>query len=286
MYHTKANLGKRAVAALLDSVFLSALSSVVSGIVLYAMIAQSGFSSYHAAASLWGITNYVVTSVLGVALTVAYYVLMEGAYGATWGKQICKLVITDEQGNPITYGQSFLRYLSRVVSGLTFGIGTLIAFFRDDRKTLYDMMAKTDVREKTPSAAPAQATAGGQYAPPPPVTPPPVTPPYLGGNPQPCLIGVTGVFAGQSFFLPPQGMTIGRDPASCSVVYPQQAQGISRHHCNIQYNDATKLFTLCDAGSTYGTFLSNGMRVGQPTPLRPGGEFYLGDQNNLFRVSV
>lgn len=45
---------------------------------------------------------------------------------------------------------------------------------------------------------------------------------------------------------------------------------------------------LYDLGSSYGTFLGNGLRVpqGQPAALRTGDEFYLASRGNVFRVEV
>ena len=86
----------------------------------------------------------------------------------------------------------------------------------------------------------------------------------------------------------PQGIMMGRDSAACDFVFPDHAQGISRNHCKIQFNPQTQMFVLYDLGSSYGTFLGNGVRVpqGQPMAMRPGDEFYLASRANLFRVSL
>ena len=46
------------------------------------------------------------------------------------------------------------------------------------------------------------------------------------------------------------------------------------------------MFIINDLGSTYGTYLMNGMRIpsGQPAALRPGERFYAGSQANVFEV--
>ena len=45
---------------------------------------------------------------------------------------------------------------------------------------------------------------------------------------------------------------------------------------------------LIDRGSTYGTYLADGTRLGpnQPYALRPGTEFYIGTKENVFRVDL
>jgi uncharacterized RDD family membrane protein YckC len=44
-----------------------------------------------------------------------YYTLMEGAKGKTVGKMITKTKVLTASGDPITYGQAFLRTLCRIV---------------------------------------------------------------------------------------------------------------------------------------------------------------------------
>lgn len=81
---------------------------------------------------------------------------------------------------------------------------------------------------------------------------------------------------------------IGRDPASCKVVYAQGTAGVSGQHCSVAYDAAAGEFVVTDLRSTYGTFLANGQRLtaGVPCRVKPGGEFYVGDRANAIRVEL
>jgi pSer/pThr/pTyr-binding forkhead associated (FHA) protein len=99
---------------------------------------------------------------------------------------------------------------------------------------------------------------------------------------------VSGIYAGQAFTIGPQGMLMGRDKAACDFVFDNNAVGISRTHCKIQYNPQTSMFVLYDLGSSYGTYLSNGIKIpqGQPMAIQPGSQFYLADMGNMFMASL
>lgn len=195
---------------------------------------------------------------------------------ATLGKRICGLIVVDEQGIPIGPGKAFLRSLCRLLSGLILCIGYIIGLADPEGKALHDKLAGTFVANRVQAMPPM----------PQPIPQPERRPPVMQINPQ--LIGVAGLFAGKSFPIRPQGIMMGRDSAACDFVFPDHAQGISRNHCKIQFNPQTQMFVLYDLGSSYGTFLGNGVRVpqGQPMALRPGDEFYLASRANLFRVSL
>lgn len=98
-----------------------------------------------------------------------------------------------------------------------------------------------------------------------------------------CLKGVSGPFAQRSFPIQ-EGVTIGRDPAKCGIVFPGEAPGVSALHCEIRKEGGQ--FTITDLGSTYGTFFMDGAKLSPhvPYPLKPGQQFYLGDTQNCFQV--
>ena len=79
--------------------------------------------------------------------------------------------------------------------------------------------------------------------------------------------------------------TIGKMP-ECQVRYPKDMGGISRYHCQV-YLDGGRVF-LVDIGSSYGTFLPNGVRMtkNQPVELQVGDRFYLADPAEMFQVRM
>lgn len=79
-------------------------------------------------------------------------------------------------------------------------------------------------------------------------------------------------------------ITIGRDPAQCSVVLPSDLAGISRRHCSLCVRGNTVY--ICDHHSSAGTFLANGQRLTAEQWIPVSGAFYLGSTQNMFSVGV
>lgn len=99
------------------------------------------------------------------------------------------------------------------------------------------------------------------------------------------VTGLSGYFQGRSFKLDSQ-LKLGRDNNSCNIVFPIDHPGISGIHCKLTI-DSNNVY-LTDLGSSYGTFLSNGIRLvqNQPIKLINGDSFYLADETNKFEVRL
>lgn len=100
------------------------------------------------------------------------------------------------------------------------------------------------------------------------------------------LRGVTGKYAGQSFDLLKGKVVIGRDPATCNIVFDKNTPGISGRHCQVVYDANEDCFLITDLGSSYGTFLGNGKKLtaNVAEKLSAGDTFYLCDNTNRFVV--
>lgn len=101
------------------------------------------------------------------------------------------------------------------------------------------------------------------------------------------LRGVTGKYSGQSFDLLKGKVVIGRDPATCNIVFDKNTPGISGRHCQVVYDPNEDCFIITDLGSSYGTFLGNGKKLtaNVTEKLFAGDTFYLCDNANRFVVS-
>lgn len=90
---------------------------------------------------------------IGFAVTIAYYTLMEGTTGTTIGKLLTGTLVVDEAGRRISFLQASLRSLSRVVPFEAFSV-----LFADDEdpRGWHDRWPKTRVvRSRRPVALPA-----------------------------------------------------------------------------------------------------------------------------------
>lgn len=75
----------------------------------------------------------------------SYFSFSYWSSGKTLGKSFFKLQVVSESGE-LTFKQSLGRSLAYFLSGqLTFGIGFLLPLFRQDKKALHDLLAKTKV---------------------------------------------------------------------------------------------------------------------------------------------
>lgn len=247
---------------------------IIDNIILYVIVALCFFISYGL-----GVLSYLMGQML-------YNGIMEGSgMHGTFGKYLMGIVVADESGQPLDYGKSFTRSMCRLLSGLTLGVGFLIGLFDDEGKALHDRIAGTRVITKESLGQAAFAVYGNQGMQ---QNVPQKQAAPVNSAAQPKLIGVAGRYAGQAYLIGPQGLMMGRDQSACDFVFDGSAGGISRTHCKIQYNPQTRMFVLYDLGSSYGTYLGNGVRVpqGQPMALSPGEQFYLADRGCMFMASL
>lgn len=96
--------------------------------------------------------------------------------------------------------------------------------------------------------------------------------------------GLSGAFAGRRFAIDGT-VRMGRDGQQCSFVYPADAQGVSRTHCELWV--AGGAVCIKDLGSTYGTYV-NGRRLSpnETAALRAGDVFGLGSDGQSFVIDV
>lgn len=250
MYIQKAPTGKRIGAFILDDFIFSAIIGLTFFLIprLYLL---PGFGASFA-----------------LLCWFLYFGICEGSkLHGSLGKRMVGLMVVDSRGNPLTYSQSFLRALCRLLSSFTLGIGFLMGLFQENGKTLHDQLAHTHVTAATANSPMYTGTG------------------YSGGG-APAMVCVSGSLAGRKFPITGQGINIGRDSRACAVAFPSGCTGISRQHCSVRFDAGQQRFWLSDLGSTRGTFYGNGSRVnpGTPVPLRNGEEFWVGGPADRFQV--
>lgn len=243
------DIGKRIVAAIIDSVIVSILVWVM----VYILFVTGVWTVF------WNPGSMVLSPLVGWL----YYILMEGgSMHATIGKRAMDLYVADANGIGITYSDAILRVIGKILTAFTLGIGFVVCLFNDQKQCLHDMVAKTYV-------------LGGS-----------AVPSYGGSSGGPKLVCVNGPLAGMVYNVGSSGVIIGRDHVSCQIVIPSSYASVSRVHCYVTYNPASGMFVLNDRNSTHGTYLANGRRViySQPAALSRGDRFYLATPNITFEV--
>jgi uncharacterized RDD family membrane protein YckC len=138
-----ASLGKRFFAVILDSVLMMSFYVAIGMWIAtkYGGLTTSGFSMEGKPALI----TMFVTSVIGFL----YFWVMEGMFGATLGKKILGIKVTDMSGQVCGMKRSLIRNLLRIIDGLfIYLVGFIIALCSKKRQRLGDRIAETIVVEK------------------------------------------------------------------------------------------------------------------------------------------
>jgi uncharacterized RDD family membrane protein YckC len=144
---TYAGFWKRVFAYLIDSLLLGAVGLIIFlpmigllGVNVFLYEADGMEPSPGMTAML--IIAIVVGSVTALICTWLYFALMESsAGGATLGKMAIGIKVTDMQGNRLSFWRATGRFFAKYISGLTFGIGYLMAAFTQQKQALHDILA-------------------------------------------------------------------------------------------------------------------------------------------------
>ena len=87
-------------------------------------------------------------------LSAYYFVSMEaGPNSATFGKRWLKLRVLDVDGNRLSTGRAFVRWLAHGISNITFYIGYLIQPFTERKQALHDIVSTTTVVDDEPDGS-------------------------------------------------------------------------------------------------------------------------------------
>lgn len=147
-YSAYAGFWRRFAALIIDSILVGVVNQIIQAISgvgtrIQEVVAEdpsdiSGIMS--AAGPVWAI---------GFAIQLAYFAYFESSEKqATFGKQALGLIVTDMNGERITFGKAAVRFISKIISGLIIGIGYLMQPFTDKKQALHDMIAGTLVYKK------------------------------------------------------------------------------------------------------------------------------------------
>ncbi len=142
-----AGFWKRVAASIIDSIILQVVGmfgGFLVGAVAGFMMAMAGvdIAVIEFAGSLLGFF-------LGVVLNWLYFTIMESSSKqATLGKMALGIVVTDMDGQQISFAKANGRYWAKILSALIFCIGFMMAGFTEKKQGLHDIMAGTLVVNK------------------------------------------------------------------------------------------------------------------------------------------
>jgi uncharacterized RDD family membrane protein YckC/type II secretory pathway pseudopilin PulG len=143
-YVTYAGFWKRVAAYIGDYIVLGIVGSLIGGAMLGSVIKTNDPQKVLAAS----LGFYA----LMIPLVVLYFTVMEsGAGQATFGKRMVGIVVTDLNGQRISFLKALGRLLGKIVSGAIFYVGFMMAGFTEKKQGLHDIMAGTLVVNKDPN---------------------------------------------------------------------------------------------------------------------------------------
>jgi uncharacterized RDD family membrane protein YckC len=154
-----ASFGRRLVALILDIIIIGVLQSFV----IVPVLAVLGLSfvpdiqnmenmdesqAVGMAAAIMGAIGTIW--IISACISFFYFSLLESSkLQGTIGKLAMGVVVTDMEGNRISFGKAALRAIGRYVSYVILCIGFLMAAFTDKKQALHDMIASTLVMKKS-----------------------------------------------------------------------------------------------------------------------------------------
>ena len=137
-----ASFVQRFAAELVDGLVVGAGGNAVGfvlGFVIAILMRGANEDTVEAIAGLVG-------GLIGLIGSWLYYALMEsGPWGATLGKRLLGLQVTDNDGYAITFAQGSARFFAKILSGLVCGAGYLAMLFNPEKKTWHDQLSGTRV---------------------------------------------------------------------------------------------------------------------------------------------
>ena len=149
--HSYAGFWKRFVAYLIDKCLLSVVAVII--LVPAFLILGLGALAHEEMESSIGfliafVGAYAMAIVFIVIIGWLYFALMESKKGATLGKMVLSITVTDMSGNQISFGKATGRYFGKILSGLVFCVGYMMAGFTQQKQALHDILAGTLVVNK------------------------------------------------------------------------------------------------------------------------------------------
>jgi len=86
-----------------------------------------------------------IVQTAGLILFGGYFVVLEGGSGRTLGKRAMGLQVVNPEGESIGYLKAFVRYVGKVIGGLTLCLGFVMAGLDGEKRALHDRMAGSRV---------------------------------------------------------------------------------------------------------------------------------------------
>ena len=261
----------RAVALIVDSIILAPLAWIfylIEAAIFGANMASGAYSTL--------LIEYVLCLIFSMLVYCVYFAAFESSiWQATPGKRLLSLKVTDLYAGKISFLRACGRYLGKIISGLFFCIGYIMAGVTEKKQAFHDVLASTLVLHgRTDESVSSENVQTKYYAP----------TPNLSGSLRSKKIIFSGFdsqghvvrvnFEVDNSALSDSGLFIGRDSRSCDLSINDGS--VSRSHARI-YKKADDIW-IEDLDSTNGIQI-NGKKIpkGSSAMLPSRGTLTLGE---------
>ncbi len=154
----------RFLAFLIDATLIGICTFIVQSFLQGFFNMNNSYSDYP---SMGYYGSFFDNNWLSIIVWWLYFTLMESSSRqGTLGKHMVGLVVTDMNGNRITFAKANARFWSKFISSFTLGIGFIMAGLTDKKQALHDIIASTLVLHRSSAyqsssvpATPAEQTA-------------------------------------------------------------------------------------------------------------------------------
>lgn len=209
---------------------------------------------------------YIIGSLVALCFS-CWQISMEASEKqASLGKQWLGLRVVTEQGQTLTLGQSWGRWLIKGMCYIILPIDCLVFLIDDHGRSLHCRLSKTAIKgarayQPSPKPSPTPSSKKTSFS----------------------LLCTKGQYKTSSFRLNHQATVLGRDSKRCNLVFRSHTKGVSGVHCYVKVQDHEVI--VKDLGSTYGTVVFGGKRLrkNESARLHHGDSFSVGSETFVIR---
>ena len=133
-----AGLNSRAIAFLIDLFLISLVAVIAFGVGIY-FIGNSYIETFGLK------TVYIPIYLLLIFLASSYFVILNGYTGTTIGKRLMGIRLISDQGSPVGFWQSFVRWVAYYISAAFLFLGFVWSIFDSRSQSWHDKIAGTFV---------------------------------------------------------------------------------------------------------------------------------------------
>jgi uncharacterized RDD family membrane protein YckC len=129
-----AGFWRRLGAAIIDGLIVGAVTLVIYLVLIVGGISTGGIVGFF--------IGYFIAYALAIILGWLYYALMESSSKqATLGKMALGIIVTDSQGQRVSFGRATGRHFGKIISGIILYIGYIMIAFTAKKQGLHDIIA-------------------------------------------------------------------------------------------------------------------------------------------------